>query len=167
MSILRRYHRQGNVCFITNVTLERMPVLVENVDLFWAALGTVNDRKPFDTLAWVILRDHFNFVIDPKQHDISDLLQGIKMSFGSLWRKRMNVDSGRVWQNRFWDHIIRDQTDLNRHVDYIHFNPVKHGYVTSPFEWRHSSIHKYHDEGFYSPDWGKMEGTHIQGEFGE
>jgi putative transposase len=167
MSILRRYHRQGNIYFITNVTHERKPVLVDNVDLFRAALNAVNVRTPFEIMAWVVLHDHFHFIVDPKQQDISDLLQKIKMSFGALWRKRMNVNSGRVWQNRFWDHIIRDQTDLNRHIDYVHFNPVKHGYVTSPFEWQQSSIHKYEEEGFYSQDWGKMDEVSIQGEFGE
>jgi putative transposase len=76
------------------------------------------------------------------------------MSFGLLWRKRNGLDSGRIWQNRFWDHIIRDQKDMNRHIDYVHFNPAKHGYVNSPFNWTYSSIHEYHEEGFYSRDWG-------------
>ena len=140
MSILRRYNREGNIYFITDVTYERKPLLVDNIDLFRARLAAVNDRAAFIIMAWVVLPDHFHMVIDPKQHDISNLLQRIKMTLGALWRKRRNLTSGRVWQNRFWDHIIRDQTDLNRHVDYVHFNPVRHGYVDSPFEWQHSSI---------------------------
>ncbi|NIM98345.1 MAG: transposase [candidate division Zixibacteria bacterium] len=143
------------------------PVLVDNIDLFRAGLAAVNDRAAFIIMAWVVLPDHFHMVIDPKQHDISNLLQRIKMSFGALWRKRRNVTSGRVWQNRFWDHIIRDQTDLNRHIDYVHFNPVRHKYVDSPFEWQYSSIHDYYREGFYSRDWGKLDEVKIQGEFGE
>ncbi len=89
------------------------------------------------------------------------------MSFGTLWRKRMNLLRGRVWQNRFWDHIIRDQEDLNRHIDYVHFNPVKHGYVNLPFDWTHSSIHEYHADGFYPRDWGLRDTTVIKGKFGE
>ena len=167
MSILRRYHRKGNIYFITNVTFDRKPLLVDNIDLVWASLNAVNDRVAFDIMAWVVLPDHFHMVIDPKEHDISNLLQRVKMSFGGLWRRRMNMASGRVWQNRFWDHIIRNQTDLNRHIDYIHFNPAKHGYVNSPFEWQHSSIHEYPWKGFYSPDWGRMGEVEIEGEFGE
>jgi len=79
----------------------------------------------------------------------------------------MNLASGRVWQNRFWDHIIRNQEDLNRHIDYIHFNPVKHGFVKSPFDWSHSSIHKYHAEGFYTRGWGLIDTLKFKGEFGE
>ena len=167
MSILRRYHREGNIYFITSVTYERKPVLVDNIDLLWTGFGAVNDKSAFNMMAWVILPDHFHIVIDPKQHDISNILQRIKMSFAALWRKRMNLVCGRVWQNRFWDHIIRDQEDLNRHIDYIHFNPVKHRYVNSPYDWPHSSMHKYHAEGFYSRDWGVMGTIEIEGEFGE
>jgi len=167
MSVLRRYHREGNIYFITNVTYQRKPVLVDNVDLLWAGFKTVTSKAGFDLMAWVILPDHFHVVIDPKRHGISNILQRIKMSFGVLWRKRMNFPRGRVWQNRFWDHIIRDQEDLNRHIDYLHFNPVKHGYVNSPFDWTHSSIHQYHAKGFYSRDWGLRDTTAFQGKFGE
>jgi REP-associated tyrosine transposase len=72
-----------------------------------------------------------------------------------------------IWQRRFWDHIIRNQTDLNKHIDYIHYNPVKHGYVNSPFEWEYSSIHVYRDKGYYQSDWGMKEDLNIGGEFGE
>jgi putative transposase len=167
MSILRRYHRKGNIYFITNVTFERKPILIDHIDLLWNVFNKVKNKVTFDIMAWVILPDHFHVVIDPKQHDISNIMQRIKMSFGTLWRIRMNLFSGRVWQNRFWDHIIRDQDDLNRHIDYVHFNPVKHGYVNSPFDWTHSSIHKYHAEGFYSRNWGLRDTIEIKGEFGE
>jgi len=167
MSILRRYQRDGDRYFITNVTYKRNPILVENIDLFWKGFDTVKEKSIYDIMAWVVLPDHFHLVIDPKGQDISNIVQRIKMSFGALWRKRMGLFSGRVWQNRFWDHIIRDQKDLNRHIDYIHFNPVKHGYVNSPYDWPHSSIHKYYEEGFYSRDWGLMEVIEFQGEFGE
>jgi putative transposase len=62
-----------------------------------------------------------------------------------------------VWQRRFWEHMIRDQEDLNRHVDYIHihYNPVKHGLVNSPGEWRHSSFNRFMEKGLYPPDWGQ------------
>ncbi|MFO7909878.1 MAG: hypothetical protein R6U42_07695 [Halomonas sp.] len=54
-----------------------------------------------------------------------------------------------VWQPRFWDHIIRDEVDLESHLHYIHFNPVKHGYVEDPKDWRHSSLHVWNNKGLY------------------
>ena len=58
-----------------------------------------------------------------------------------------------VWQKRFWEHMIRDQADLFNHVNYIHYNPVKHGLVKCPHEWLHSSFARWVREGYYSPDW--------------
>ncbi|MDP2728820.1 MAG: transposase, partial [Dehalococcoidia bacterium] len=60
-----------------------------------------------------------------------------------------------IWQRRFWEHVIRDQTDFNRHCDYIHYNPVKHGLVNSPLEWKHSSFRKFVEKGLYRQDWGQ------------
>ena len=60
-----------------------------------------------------------------------------------------------IWQRRFWEHVIRDQTDFNRHCDYIHYNPVKHGLVNSPLEWKHSSFGKFVEKGLYRQDWGQ------------
>jgi putative transposase len=137
-----------------------------NVDLFWQALNTLQSRFSFELQAWVILPDHFHFIIDTHGHDISNLLQRLKMSFSALYLKRLGQKSGRVWQNRFWDHIIRDEKDWNCHIDYIHYNPVKHGYVTSPFEWKESSIHEFHKRGMYIRDWGASEIV-IAGNFGE
>ncbi len=60
-----------------------------------------------------------------------------------------------IWQRRFWEHTIRDQPDFNRHCDYIHYNPVKHGLVNTPLEWKHSSFRKFVEKGFYKQDWGQ------------
>ena len=88
------------------------------------------------------------------------------MSFGKLYLKRTGQESGRVWQNRFWDHIIRDEQDLKNHLDYIHYNPVKHGLANSPFEWKESSFHQFRKQGHYPEDWGVSE-IEFDGEFGE
>jgi len=69
------------------------------------------------------------------------------------------------WQNRFWDHIIRNQDDINKHIDYIHYNPVKHGLTARPFSWEHSSIHEYKD--YYGADWGVEEKPEFGDEYGE
>ena len=58
-----------------------------------------------------------------------------------------------IWQRRYWEHQIRDETDLARHVDYIHYNPVKHGWVTRPVDWPHSTLHSYIERGIVTADW--------------
>ncbi len=62
-----------------------------------------------------------------------------------------------MWQPRYWEHVVRDETDLRRHIEYIHFNPVKHGYVKAPIDWSYSSFHRYVKAGVYPPDWGTAE----------
>ena len=59
-----------------------------------------------------------------------------------------------IWQRRYWEHLIRDEADLARHVDYVHFNPVKHGWVARPVDWPYSTLHGYIDRGWVSRDWG-------------
>ena len=66
-----------------------------------------------------------------------------------------------VWQRRYWEHVIRDGEDLKRHVEYIHYNPVKHGWVRAPKDWKYSSFHTFVKEGLYSPDWGSEEGFEV------
>jgi len=164
MSILRRYKSDFTVYFITNVTYQRKPILVGNADLLMNAIDSYRDI--IEILAYVILPDHFHMLIDIRGKDISNIMQKIKMSFGVQYRIRMNIDSGRAWQHRFWDHAIRNQNDLNNHIDYIHYNPVKHGHSKSPFKWKHSSIHDYMEQGLYASDWGENDRM-FTGEFGE
>ena len=70
---------------------------------------------------------------------------------------RKRTKEAAVWQRRFWERTIRDAEDLARHIDYIHFNPVKHGYVTRPCDWKWSSFYRYLRRGYYSLDWGDVE----------
>ena len=66
-----------------------------------------------------------------------------------------------VWQRRFWEHTIRDDRDWRNHMDYIHFNPVKHGLVTRPCDWPWSSFRRMVDKGWYEPGWGNLEPVEI------
>jgi putative transposase len=86
----------------------------------------------------------------------------------AFWRRYRGVyGPGRVWHNRFWDHVIRNQEDLNRHVDYIHYNPVRHGMVSRPFLYEFSSARNWLSRGYYQEDWGTAENPVKNGEFGE
>ena len=167
MSVLKRYYSEGNAYFIANVTFERKPILIDCIDLFWESLNKTKLKLKFELVAWVILPDHFYLLLTPHNCTPSDILHRLKLSFGSLYRKRFELAEGRIWQSRFWDHVIRNETDLNRHIDYIHYNPVKHGLTKSPFDYRHSSIHEYHKSGCYQDDWGVIDMPDIEGEYGE
>ncbi len=167
MSKLLRYYSPGQVYFITVVTYRRVPLLVEHFDILMEGVRRTQDRVPFEMGAWVVLPDHFHMIVDPKDSDLSGIVRRLKLSFANRYRSRQRMDRGTIWQRRFWDHIIRDQEDMNRHVDYIHYNPVKHGLITDPFKWRYSSLDEYHRSGYYARDWGVNEQLSVDGEFGE
>jgi len=72
-----------------------------------------------------------------------------------------------IWQRRFWEHWLRDENDYERHVDYIHYNPVKHGYAARPVDWPHSSIHRFIIQGIVSPDWAEIDRRETDENYGE
>lgn len=167
MSNLRRYNSNGKDFFITCVRLNRMPILVENINELWKAINYTKAMHTFELKSWVILPDHFHIIIGTMQNDISGIMKGIKQKFSGLYRSKSGLTSGRVWQHRFWDHIIRNEDDLKKHLDYIHYNPVKHGLTRSPFEYKHSSIHDFLARGYYQKDWGVVEEPNLSQGFGE
>jgi putative transposase len=167
MSKLLRYYSGDNIYFVTVVTNERENLLIEHHNLFWDSVTKYEVDLRFLLLAYVVLPDHFHMIINPRGNNLSSIFQKIKLSFSKKIRFLSQSNSGHIWQSRFWDHIIRDQNDLNRHIDYIHYNPVKHGFVRSPFDWEYSSIHKFFIEGYYSKDWGVKESLNFEGNFGE
>jgi putative transposase len=167
MRNVQRYFKPGQICFVTHVTYERKPLLIDHFDILWQSFESQRRAVNYRLIAWVVLPDHWHALIDPIANDMASLMKKIKLSFSSSYRKESCQRSIKLWQHRYWDHIIRDQEDLNRHVDYIHYNPVKHGYVNKPLDYRYSSFGEYFDKGVYGPDWGVANGIDTSGEFGE
>ena len=165
MTNIRRYFKPGSVYFLTHVTQNRKPILVDNFDLLKESVKSVRQEYPFDLIAWVVLPDHCHLLINPLDYQLSSLMRKIKLQFSSKYRSRVGLIKGQVWQNRFWDHVIRDEIDMTTHFDYIHINPAKHGLVENPFGWPYSSAVKYVEQGFYSDDWSGTDS--FDGEFGE
>ena len=159
MKTLRRFNLADHDYFLTIVTYDREPLLLKDPELFWESWGTV---MPY---AWVLTPDHLHVMLNCGNENISSLMHQFKIKYTA--RYRMNFRDGRVWQNRFWDHVIRDQDDMNNHLDYIHFNPVKHKLSPNAIEWQHSSFGKYVAEGLYCPDWGQLDPPEFEGEYGE
>jgi len=154
MSKLLRYFASGQCCFITTATANRQRVLDRYSEALIRAVQRAKTKSRFSVIAWVILPDHFHVVIDNPHGDTPKIVQRVKLSF-SLQYQRLSERNGPIWQHRYWDHIIRSEKDLKRHVDYIHYNPIKHGLTESPSLWPLSSFHRYSRMGYYNADWGE------------
>jgi REP-associated tyrosine transposase len=176
MSRYRRAKIEGGVFFFTVALADRSSdILVRNVDRLRRIYGSVQDRQPFETVAICILPDHLHAVWSLPAGDTDFALRWslIKSGFSpgladTGLRSRSNIATREkgLWQRRYWEHAIRDDADLERHVDYIHFNPVKHGYVSCVCDWPHSSSHRYVARGLLPADWGG-DMREITGHFAE
>jgi putative transposase len=166
MSKLRRYFKEGDYCFITCVTFQRKPILVENIDLLMKSLDKAMVKAEGELIAWVVLPDHFHALMNSGTVTVTNIVHRMKLSFSTNLRKRHNIHSGSIWQHRYWDHIIRNEEDLNKHIDYIHINPVKHGLVRAPIDYPHSSFREFVKKELYEPDWGMIL-PEFEGDFGE
>jgi len=159
MPNFRRYYIPNSIVFITGVTRDRIPYLKAegDLELFWETMRLVRDIHPFRLLAYVILPDHFHWLmrVDDESGNFSTVLHSIKRNCTLNFKKAHNITvSFSLWQPRFWDHVIRNERDLNNHFDYIHWNPVKHGYVQRPIDWAYSTYAHWLERGYYEPEWG-------------
>ena len=163
----RRYYLPGHPVFITNVTFDRKKILTEaeNLHLLWDTLFAVKARYEFNLNAYVILPDHFHWIITipGESLNFSKIMLNFKWNYSMNYKKlnRQNREI-HIWQRGFWDHIIRDEKDYRNHLDYIHWNPVKHGYVENPSEWEWSSFLEFCEKDVYLPEWGKNEPESIK-----
>lgn len=160
---------EGGTFFFTVVTCHRRQLLTtaESRTMLHLAWIDVNRRYPFMTDAICILPDHIHCVWTLPEGDSNYSLRWgeIKRLFSKAYCKRFgrleNQNLSRkkrgeadIWQRRFWEHTIRDMEDYNRHLDYIHFNPVKHGLVQNVADWPWSSFHRLVKMGYYELGWG-------------
>lgn len=140
MSRLRRHYVSGHAYFVTLVTFERRELLLRYVDVVVASYIHTRRAHRFRVLAWAILPDHLHAIVVPGKNDLSELVHRFKMKFTGKLRISAPPVFGRVWQHRFWDHAIRDDADLERHMRYIHFNPVKHMLSADQGDYPYSSF---------------------------
>ena len=154
----RRVWQPGGCYFFTVVTHERKPVLTQKqyIRYLREAFTHIRKKRPFLIDAMVILPDHLHCIWHLPEQD-SDYSTRWRLVKHYVTRKIHLTDNckRKIWQNRYWEHCIRNEDDWIKHLDYIHYNPVKHGYVSSPTEWPFSSFHKAVEKGYYEMDWGK------------
>lgn len=169
MSQYRRYYLPGGTFFLTLVTCNRRLLFKSagNIDPLRHAVARVKKEKPFIILGAVILPEHIHFLwqLPPDDSNYSQRVSRLKVLFTrSLHGKNalsQDVSASRrkhresnVWQRRFWEHTISNETDFQQHLDYIHYNPVKHGLVSCPHFWQYSSFSRWVDKKIYSQNWG-------------
>jgi putative transposase len=138
----RRLYIPGGTYFLTvNLQDRRVSTLTDHIDDFRGSVHQAKNSKPFVILAMVVLPDHFHCLMSlpPCDDDFSSLIGLIKSNFSRCLPRHEEISTSRknkrergIWQRRFFEHCIRDEQDLENHVNYIHFNPVKHGYVARP-----------------------------------
>jgi putative transposase len=171
----RRAFVPGGCWFFTvNLLERRQTLLVDHIDALRNAVAKTRKSYPFNIDAVVVLPDHLHAVwtLPPGDADFSIRWRLIKSHFVKVLPKQERRSAVRkargergIWQRRFWEHLIRDESDYARHIEYCHINPVKHRLVTRVRDWPHSSFHRDVEGGIFPIDWaGDME---AGGEFGE
>jgi putative transposase len=147
--------------FTVALSDRRSAALTENITILRTAFRQARTERPFAIDAIVVLPDHLHAILTLPvgDTDFPHRWRRIKTVFTqgvlALGHPLPNRDgTGRtLWQRRFWEHTIRDQPDLARHIDYIHYNPVKHGLALTPTAWPYSSLHSFMRKGISPPDW--------------
>jgi len=165
----KRIFLDGYSYFITVVTHQRNPILVENIELLRESFKASKCKYNYHIDAVVVLPDHFHVMLTPVvSKEYSDIIKTIKQHFSKhcdekyyqhLWQSSSRDAKGYkpVWQKRFYEHTIRDEKDYKTRLDYIHFNPVKHQFVNTVSAWHYSSFEKFVDLGYYERQWGEFD----------
>jgi putative transposase len=165
----RRLYVPGGTFFFTLVTQDRRPILTSEMarSLLRKSILDEQAKRPFGLVAMVLLPDHLHAVwtLPPGDDDYSRRWQQIKGTFtesylmaggaeGTRSTSREKHDERGVWQRRFWEHTVTGDDDMKRCIDYIHWNPVKHGYVTRPIDYQWSTFRQFVRMGEYELEWG-------------
>ena len=164
MSNYRRAWCQGGTYFFTVNLLERHQnnLLVRYIDVLRQVVKDVQTRYPFVIHAWVVLPEHMHCVIELPEGDDDFATRWRLINIGlskaipkseRIYMVRKQRGERGIWQRRFWEHLIRDERDFAAHVDYVHFNPVKHGWVKRVRDWPYSTFHRYVNQGVLPIDW--------------
>jgi putative transposase len=162
----------GTYFFTVNLHDRRSDLLVVQIDALREAVRQARTKAPFHIDAWVVLPDHLHclWTLPENDADYSGRWKSIKTSFSKSLpateqRSAVNVRRGErgIWQPRYWEHTIRGDRDYGAHMDYVHFNPVKHGYVDHAADWPFSSFQRCVADGIYPLDWlgSKAELGHV------
>jgi putative transposase len=163
----RRYYVPNAIVFVVAVTKDRRRVFgdTKHAELLLQVLRDVRQYRPFSLLAHSIIPDHVNLLLKPTgESNFSQIMHSVERSLTLRYKKIHGITGSlSLWQRGFWDHVIRDEEDLRRHFDYVHYNPVKHRLVTRPEDYAYSSYGYWLEKGYYEVGWGYAEPESIGG----
>jgi putative transposase len=163
----RNFLDGGSYFFTANLADRRLTLLTEHIRDLRAAFRQIRARHPFTIEAAVILPDHLHAIWTLPEQDANFALRWrlIKSAFSRGLTRGERISASRaskgergIWQRRYWEHTLRDERDFTRHLDYIHFNPVKHGYAPRPQDWPYSSFRRWVRLGAYPENWANDTG---------
>jgi putative transposase len=162
MSDFKRYYTDNNIVFITIVTYNRRPILLNNIETLRNAFKSV--KYDYKIIADIILPDHLHLLIQAeKAEDFSKIIASFKANFSKNMPfnneqnpKQIERREKGIWQRKYYDHIIRNENDFHRHIDYIHYNSIKHKNI-NPSDWKYSSFKKFVKKGYYEENWCNLE----------
>ena len=157
----KRYFIPNSMVFLTIVTYNRHPILLEHINLIKDSLKYTKTKIKFSIIAIVILKDHLHIILKPNNiEDYPNIVKYFKTYFSRqiditntdlpVGKKHKNEKG--IWQSRYWAHVILDDNDLQKHIDYIHYNPMKH-YNIAPKDWNYSSFVKFVNNNLYDINW--------------
>jgi len=160
----KRIFIQNSFVHIVVVVCHRSPLLIKNIDLLRESFKNAKQFFDFEIVAICILPDHFHLILNPKNiNEYPKIITAIKYYFSKriddvgvetpTYGYKYKGEKG-IWQRRYYEHTIRDETDLNNHLDYVHYNPVKHGRAQNVKDWEFSSFDKFVEMGNYDKNWG-------------
>jgi putative transposase len=159
----RAWHAGDTYFFTVNLQKRRNnDLLTQHIDLLRSVVRSVRALHPFHIHGWVVLPDHLHCVIElpSGDTDFATRWRLIKMEFSNALPRHEHLSPARtargergIWQRRYWEHLVRDDADMQAHMDYVHFNPVKHGLVRHVTDWPHSTFGKLVETGIYSSKW--------------
>ena len=164
-----RSYTKGATYFFTLVAYDRRPIFCEKdfLKAFKESIKQVQQQYPFEIIAWVQLPDHLHCIWKMPLDDTnySQCWSRIKrlttqacpqyhLPIQKLKQSEIKRNEKGIWQRRFYEHQINSEEDFINHMDYIHYNPVKHGFATKAVDWQYSSFHRYIENGIYPVDWG-------------
>lgn len=167
----RRLFIENSFIFITIVTSKRRKILVDNIDILKDAFKRTVEKYNYQIFAICVLPDHIHMIIKPYEiKDYPKIIQQIKRYFSqnidksklsnyTLSSDNIKRKESDVWQHRYWEHTICNEDDLNKHTDYIHYNPMKH-YNIAPKDWKYSSFKKFVKNEYYDKDWFNFDDKH-------
>ncbi|TAG81833.1 MAG: transposase [Burkholderiales bacterium] len=152
----------GTYFFTVNLADRSSDLLIRHAELLRHAVRRTREAHRFEIVAWAVLPDHMHAIwtLPPDDHDYALRWRAIKAIFSrglprdeSTPTQRVARGERGIWQRRYWEHTIRDDRDLENHINYVHFNPVKHGHVTKIEDWPFSSFHRYRQRGTLPANW--------------